>query len=229
MPYREWLPRIVPTWLQGEWGGKLLEAIGEELDECIDELLQARKVFMPGEVAITDAADEALAEIGRERQLERGPAETAIAYGERLRLAWDVLPRMGSHPALLEQLQIAGFDRANLYVIQRSGRRTTRTSLGDMTIVDGPVWTFSPKPPEAYAEFGLLFTAPQPALTWDPLTGSLSEDAAKLNRIAWRWRPGKADFMGTAIINSGAAWGWPTTRTWGSFNWGGSSTFIPPR
>jgi hypothetical protein len=229
MPYADWLTRLMPTWLQGAWGAALIEAIGEELDECNDELIQARKASMPTQVATTPAADKALAEIGFERQLERGPVETAVAYGERLRLAWDVFLRMGSHGALLGQLDIAGYDRPNLYVIQRSGRRSTRTGLGVTTFANGPVWTWSGKPPEAYAEFGLLFTVAQPSLTWDPVTGIFSAAAAKLNRIAWRWRPGKADFMGTVIIASGATWGWPTTRTWGAFNWGGTGSFIPPR
>ncbi len=226
--YVDWLPRLVPTWLQGEWGGKWLTAVSAELDEITDELIQARKVSMPGAVSTTVAAAQALAEIGDERQLERGPTETDAQYGERLRLAWDVFPRMGAHGALLGQLDIAGFDRPNLYVIQRSGRRSTRTGGGATTFTDGPIWTWSGKPPEAYAEFGLLFTAAQPSITWSSGAG-FSEAAAKLNRLAWKWRPGKADFMGTTIIVSGATWGWPTTRTWGSFNWGGSSVFIPPR
>jgi hypothetical protein len=228
MPYREWLTHLAPTWLQNKWGGRFLQAIGDELDEIMDELLQARRVSMPTEVSGTVAADAALDLLARERVLERGPTETAAHLGERIRTAWDKLPTMGSHPALLEQLDIAGFDRANLFVIQRSGRRSTRTVGGATTIADGPVWTWSAKPPEAYAEFGLLFTAAQPSITWDSGAG-FSADAAKLNRITWLWRPGKADFLGTVIIASGAAWGWPTTRTWGSFNWGGTGAFIPPR
>jgi len=228
MLYQDWLPKLAPPALQGTWSGRLIKALGAELDECTDEMIQARKLSMPGTVSTMPAATEALAKIGAERQLERGPTETDAQYGERLRLAWDVFPRMGSHGALLGQLDIAGYDRANLYVIQRSGRRSTRTSLGATTITDGPVWTWSGKPPEAYAEFGLLFVAAQPSITWDSLLG-FSAAAAKLNRIVWRWRPAKADFIGTAIIASGATWGWPTTRTWGSFNWGGTGSFIPPR
>jgi hypothetical protein len=228
MPFVDWLPRLMPPWLQEEWGTKLITAFAAELDEITDELVQARRAFMPTEVANTLAAAEALELIGEDRQLERAPVETDAAYAERLRLAWDTWKAAGSHKALLQQLVVAGFDRPNMAVIQRSGRRTTISGGGVMTVTDGPVWTFDAKGPIAYAQFGLLFTAAQPTLTWSAGAG-FSDAAATLNRIANRWRPAKAEFMGTTIITSGATWGWPTTRTWGSFNWGGTSVFIPPR
>lgn len=224
--YAEWLLKTVaPPWLQGEWGGKMIEAVGEELDAQIARLIQARKAMMPGLAAAE--TPEAVALIAEERGLEIGDGESTAAHAERLRKAWDTYKRMGSHPALLEQLHIAGFDTGSLHVIQRSGRRAQRTGGGTVVFADGPIWSWSAESPLAYAEFGLLFDSNQPDLTWSTADG-YSVLAAKLNRIVNRWRPAKAVFKGTIIIVSGATWGWPPTRTWGSFNWGGVTRFIPP-
>jgi hypothetical protein len=223
MPYATWLPSIVPHWLQRQWGGGVIEAIGEELDELLGEMVQARKAMMPARAAAASFAD-ALVYLGAERQLDRGPGESNAAYGARLVAAWATWVRAGSPRALLEQIKVAGFDSATAHVVQRSGRRVRLDGGGNLVITDGAPWTWSAKPPEAYAEFGILFTAPQPLLTWSAGAG-LSQAAARLHVIAKRWRPAKADFMGTVIVNSGPTWG---LMTWGSFTWGGSSTFLPP-
>ncbi len=229
MAYVEWLKTYVAGFLQSEWGAKLIAAVAAELDELTDELTQARRAAIPGAVVGSEAAADALEALGSERQLERGPTETDEEYSERLRFAWETWTLAGGHMTLLQQLSIAGFDRANLYVMQKSGRRSSiNAGLDVMTLVDGPVWLGDAKPAIAYAAFGLLFVAPQADLTWTPAAG-FSEEAAKLHRIARRWRPAKAAFWGTQVLGTGAWYGWPTTRTWGSFNWGGTSTFLPPQ
>lgn len=226
--YREWLMGLVPGWLQRTWGGGYLREVGSEMDELTDELMQARKAMMPNYAGAGPATD-ALARIGWERGLERGPTETDGSYGERLRQAWLTLPRRGSPKGLLGQLRALEYDYTVLFYVQRSGRRVTISGALDITIDDGDVWTFGDgKPPEAYAQFGLLFTADQPDITWSEADG-FSDRAAQLNRVANRWKPAKAEFMGTWIMASGAFWGHPSTRTWGSFDWGGTGTHIPPR
>lgn len=227
MPYADWITRISPPWLQRDWAGGFMRAAGAELDEMVAEMIQARRAMMPG-IAAASSFDDALAFIGSERQLERGPSETSASYGERLRLAWDTWQRAGSHKALLEQLRIAGFPAVstNLFSIQRSGRRCRLDGAGTLVITDGAIWTFDGKPPEAYAQMGLLFLADQPDLTWTEGDG-FSAEAARFNRIVHRWRgPAKAEFMGTHIVVSGSYWG---DMTWGSFTWGGVGRFIPPR
>lgn len=228
MPYAQWLPRLVPHWLQRQWAGGVIETVAEELDDIVDTATRVRKSFLVGESLGTAMAEEALARAGSERQLERGPSESAASYAARLQTAWDTWLRAGSHLALLQQIRIAGFDTASLQIIQRSGRRTAIDGSGNLVVVDGPIWTWSTSEgPEAYAEFGLIYTAPQAGLTWSPSTG-LSPAASKLHRIVHRWRPAKARFMGTRIFESGAFWGWPPDRTWGSFNYGGSLVYLPP-
>lgn len=225
--YKEWIPNeLVPPPLQGEWSAKYLQLIGAELDETLDELTQAVRAPMPGGLPNTPATDAALALIGRERQLERYAGETAATYAERLRQAWVTWKFAGSHFGLLEQLYLAGFDSAHLYVVQKSGKRVKFTAPDTLTITQGAPWTMDAKPPEAYASFGLLFTAAQPAITWDAGAG-FSDAAAQLNRIAWRWRPARAEFWGTQILGTGASWG---LVNWGAFNWGGTGgAYIPPK
>ncbi len=227
MLYSKWIQLLMPGPQQGPWSARFMKVIGEVIDEIVDELTQAARIGMPGAMNGTPASDEALALIGLERQLEAGTLETDASYAARLYSAWDTWKEAGSHAALLKQLYIAGFDITNLYVIQKSGKRSQLTPPSTITYTQGPVWTLDGKPAEAYAAFGLLFVTPQPLLTWSEGVG-YSDAAAHLHRIARRWRPAKAEFWGTEILISGAAWGWPTTRTWGSFNWGGTTTFLPP-
>jgi hypothetical protein len=222
MPYRNWLPQQIPDPFLGPSGLKFWAEMGGVLDDLRAQLVEAARASMPGA-----GPDDALPYIGSEVQLEQGAGESNAKYAERLRLAFDTWKRGGSHPAILQQLALAGFDVANLFMIQRSGRRSSIDGDGVTTFVDGPLWTWSAKPPEAYAEFGLLFTVPQPDLDWSEV-GGFSEGAAKLNRIVRKWKKGNADFHGTRILESGAWWGWPTTRTWGSFVYGGATSFIPP-
>lgn len=222
MPYREWLPQQLPAPYLGPDGTAFWQELGGQLDRMRAQIVEAVRASMPGA-----GPDDALPFIGSEVQLEQGAGESNSRYAERLRLAYDTWRRGGSHPSMLQQLTLAGFDRENLFIIQRSGRRSSIDDVGVTTFEDGPIWSWSAKSPIAYAEFGLLFVAAQPSLTWSEEDG-FSAAAAKLNRIVRKWKPGKADFHGTRILESGAWWGWPTTRTWGSFVYGGATTFIPP-
>jgi hypothetical protein len=222
MPYAEWLPRLAPGWLQRKWGGGYLRAVGAEMDELRDEIAQARRAGYPTYAGMGPATD-GLARMGAERGLERG-TETDEVYAERLRRAWETLPRRGSPKALLLQLKILGYDYANLMYVQRSGRRVKVDVADEITITDGAIWTFDGKPAQAYAQWGLVFEIAQPSITYS--SGVFSAAAARLNRIAWRWRPAQTEFMGTWIIGSGTYWG---EEDWGAFNWGGTGSFIPPR
>lgn len=228
MLWEEWLPALAPGWLQRQWGGGYLRAVGAEQDELLSEVIQARKAMMPNYAGAGPATD-ALPIIGAERGLERGPSDTDASYGERLRRAWETLPTRGSPRGLLTQLRVMGFDWERLNYIQRSGRRVKLALDGTVTISDGPIWTFDGKSPLAYAQYGLLFETDQPTITWSGGAG-FSAEAALLNRLAYRWRNSKAEFMGTWILGTGRIWGWPTTVNWGTGTWGGSGgRHIPPR
>ncbi len=224
MPYSEWLPLLAPNWQQGPVGRPFLEQLGGLCDDERDLLVAAVQMRMPDVTPL-----EALPYIGWERQLEQGVVEAPELYAGRLKQAWTIWQDAGSHPALLRQLDLAGFTDTK-WIVQRNGRRSTITS-NVVTFATGPFWTFDGKPTSFYNQFGLLFPGAMPTVTWDPANG-FSADAAKINRLCWKWRPGKADFMGTFIIDSSAVWGWPTTRNWGGggVNWAsGTARFIPPR
>lgn len=233
MPYADWLPAQMPTSLQGPWGERLARALGEEFDEQAGNLRAAVLSAFP-----EHAPADALAYIGRELSLPQGAGETDDAYAARLTQAFSAWKRAGSHPALLEQLKLAGLDYANMYVIQANGRRSSIDASNAVTFADGPPvqfvaeqvspnWDQSKLGPEIWQRFGLLFTVDQPALTHSG--GVFSALAAAMNAICWKWRPARMIYMGASIIVSGGVWGWPTTRTWGDGSmWGGVTRHIPP-
>jgi len=225
MPYADWLPLLAPNWLQGPVGKPFLQQLGQLLDDERALLVAATQARFPDVTPL-----EALPIMGAERQLEQGPNEAPELYAGRLKNAWGTWKDAGSHPALLRQLEIAGFTVSDKWLIQRNGRRSTITA-NVVSFASGPFWTFDGKPPAFYNQFGLLFPGAMPSVTWDPTNG-FSPDAATINRLCQKWRPGKAKFMGTYVIASSAVWGWPTTRTWGGMgvNWAsGSARFIPPK
>jgi hypothetical protein len=222
MEYRDWLSRIGPTWLQKENAAGFLGAVGGALDEQRDLLIEAVLARMP-----IDTPADALDEIGRDRQLERGVGETDSAYRLRLQAAWDTWAEAGSHESVLRQLQLAGF--TGMYLIQRNGRMTNITGANVVFSTVPSPWTFDSRSTAWYNQFGIVFPADVASVTYSG--GTFSTAAATLNRLVRQWKPGKAHFMGTWIVVSAPSWGWPKTVTWGGGGrtWGGGSTrYIPP-
>ncbi len=221
--YREWLPKFAPTWLQAQWGAAMLATIGGELDDQRELMTAATRARFPG-----DAPADALPRIGDDRLLERGSGESDLAYAARLIAAWDAWALAGSRRAILLQLKIAGF--TGMYLMQRNGRRSSLDGSDNLVMTPGPGWAWDYRGPEWFNQFGVVFGVDVPSLTY--VSGVLSDDATKLNRIVHRWKQGRAMFMGTWILESGQLWGWPLSRTWGGVGvlWGsGVSRFIPPR
>jgi hypothetical protein len=228
MPYSEWLPLIQPPWLQREWGGKLMKVIGQAADDERELVTEATKARMPG-VGPSDA----LPVIGDERQIIRGASEADDDYAERLRTAWTAWELAGSHRGLLSQLRAIGYEDA--YIVQRNALRTHYDDPLVTEVIDYDIgsyfWTFDSRPERWYNQFGIVFPADEPDLTWDEMTGIFSEDAVRVNTLARQWKPGKAMFFGTWILLTGPVWGnfIPTERLWNDDNWGtGGSRFIPP-
>lgn len=216
MPYRDWLPRAAPPWLQKGWGRKVLEEVGGAIDDQRDRLNQAVKARFPAY-----APADALPQIGKDRTLLRGPTDTDATYGERLRTAWTTWELAGGHKGLLTQLYASGFTTAN--IIQKNGRYTSIDGAGTVTFTDfvGP-FVFDYRDASYYNQFAILFPADVPSVV------AGSADAATIHKLARAWKPGKAMYMGIFVITGTPVWGWPTTRTWGTDNWAsGGSRYIP--
>lgn len=75
----------VPPWLTRVVGEKYLRALGDEIDALVTRVSQAVRHRFPN-----DIDESALARIGRERRIRRGPGEDPETYATRLRGWWDM-------------------------------------------------------------------------------------------------------------------------------------------
>jgi hypothetical protein len=97
--YASRLLELVPPWLSRENGERVLGGIADYLDarkQLLSEAVQAR--FPKA------SAEDALAYIGRDRRIRRGPLEPAAIYAARLPRWWDAHRARGSAGELLRQL-----------------------------------------------------------------------------------------------------------------------------
>ena len=101
LTFRDTLARIVPKWLQGTIGARVLYSMAVHLDGALDLVAEGVKARFPGR---PDAAIDALPLIGNERRIRRGPTETVEHYSGRLLTWWDDHKRRGGPYALLDQV-----------------------------------------------------------------------------------------------------------------------------
>jgi hypothetical protein len=250
MSFADWLRKQTPTWFRNTNGDALWKQTGAMLDKQTDLLLQGvlsrfptkgslDNVTDPVNPAYALPADDALTAQGFDRQLPRGPGETSAAYSARLQAAWDAWHYGGSHWGVLQALRLAGFTGPTAYVVQDNGRFVRLTgSAGlpaDMTFgtlsvcADSgrPGWVFDTRR-DFFSRFALVYTS-MPAGA-----GALNTSAGQSaqNTIVRAWKPSEAIFAGTYVITGARIWGFsaspPALPTWGTGNWGGSSTFIGP-
>lgn len=240
MPFAKEMHKLGPAWMQRERGRLFWGAIGQVIDEQNANLKAATMARFP------DYApdDTALGAIGNDRQLLRGPAETAAAYKVRLKTAFTAWLLAGTPAGILLQLKAQGFPMGTngAHIVNHGGRwyrlnagtdalefgatmdcmnRTDLTGVIPATKLKGFTLDWRD---QFYSRFVLLFPADYSALR--PGT----ETAARLNAIVAKWKPAKAIYDGCTVIVSGGTWGWPITKTWGDGGlWGGSTVYmIPP-
>jgi hypothetical protein len=207
---------------------------GAEKDVLYERARQGLLTSMP-----TYGAADALPYTGEERKLPRAtlidgtPNETDAVYGERLRTSWDAdngWTPGGSHGSLLRALDRAGFpmgDPAGAHIMQVYKRWSWLSASGGSPVYGTHTrrWTYGGVPERMWNRYSIIFGADVPELT----VGSPAADA--LNAIVDEWGPRKMLFMGTWIVVSGLAWGWPPgVHTWGEGGlvWGGVVRVIPP-
>lgn len=231
MPYADYLPTIAPPWLGPEAGDDYWTQVGVVFDSVRTRAITAGKARFPS-FAPTDALDA----IGADRKLPRGAGETNADYAARLRAAWEtwggddtpltgVGGGAGTHLAMLRALALLGLPVGvdGVTIVQQNGWFSqlvddlvvisplmdciNRTDLSG-AVNPRPGWTFEGRD-NFYSEFGLLFPVDVPALTVG------SQLALSLFDTVNKWRPAKALFIGTWVIE-GITLGWPTGRTLGT-------------
>lgn len=223
--YATYLPTQGAPWLQQTNGQALSGALGSELDTQLDRLRQGLLARFPVKGNVQAGvyglpSDDALDQIGADRQLPRGSGESSAAYAARLLAAWDAWEFAGTHYGVLRALQVAGY--ANMVIVQDNGRWAKLVgSAGDITdltfgtlmaCVTRPSshagWTFDGRI-DFYSRFGIVFTA-------DAANLSSTAGQLTLNAIVNLWRPAKAQYVASYVILAGRLLGWPTGRTLGT-------------
>jgi hypothetical protein len=247
MSFETYLPSIAPPWLAGPSGGPYWGKVGKLFDDVSLRMKDAVKARFP-----SNAATDGLDQVGRDRYLPRGPGEGNIPYALRLLGAWttwagDNTPLTGvgggagAHLAMLSALRVLGLPigATGMTIVQQNGRYAQLSGGGALVVgslmncvnridLSGvinarPGWTFEGRD-NFFSEFGIVFPVDVPSLT---LGSSL---ATQVNDGARKWKPGKAVFVGTWVIQTGITLGWPTGRTLGTDpNLGGNVIrYLPP-
>lgn len=99
MPFRDSILEVSPPSLLGPIATANQYAVGVALDAIVDWMIDGVKASMPG-----SGPEDALAYIGRDMQIDRGPNETSAHYIERLRNAIPSHRIRGNGGEMLRQL-----------------------------------------------------------------------------------------------------------------------------
>lgn len=214
--------RIVPPWLTRTFGGRLMLACADVLEEFVQRGANGVQLRFP-----TDSPEPAaLALTGRERRMLRGPAETATNYARRLRTWWTAHKRRGNAYAMLEQLfdYLAGSTILPPYdQVSYSG---LRHSIDANRVVTRDQISWSADGSGKWARTWVFFY-----LAADP--GVLSEDQKEVYRAIPRaWNAAHIDKTTIVILwgSGGSLLGYPPGRFLGTpphaLGGGGSSGSI---
>lgn len=149
---------IMPPWLQRTVGAKLLTAIGEQIEALLVRTALSVKLRFPGHDE-ANVDEEALAYIGRDRKIRRGPSEDAVTYARRLRLWFQTHRTRGGAYALLRQLHAYTLDWLNVRmdVVAKSGRRRWIDEDG---VITADTITWDTDPDQGWAHVWLFFYLP---------------------------------------------------------------------
>lgn len=125
------LLQSVPPWLTREVGGALIRQFGGLLDAIAVRGADGVKLRFPTLLLDTTA----LALIGQERRIRRGPGEAASTYASRLPRWWDDHRGRGGPYALLRQLYayFAATLRRPIDLVYQSGTRYRMDVAGEIT------------------------------------------------------------------------------------------------
>lgn len=213
--YRQYALDAAPPWLLNQDGEAFLRAIGDVRDGLVQQLKAGVKARFPGE-----AAPDALTEIGADRQLPRGPADTDATYAARLQGAWDAWSWAGTPTGVLNALWDAGYTNVVLLTQRRSHTLDGSRALVTATLTPARGFGLGPT---FWNTFLVWFPTPFIAAWSGGVPSTSSAEADSVRRLVNRWKPGIARVAGYVATVSGHFWGQPGLN-WGAggINWGGS-------
>lgn len=208
----------MPPWFRRTRGGAFVLGLGDQLDVLAQQAADAVKHRFP--VATSDA--DALALLGAERRILRGPREDAATYASRLLTWWDDHRGRGGPYALARQ--IWGYWRTSINppfeIVYTSGRRFSVSTSGVVTRDD-----ISWSAPAAWAQYWIFFhltgltttfvdelgdvvvTDTGATLVFDTLTGGAvtEEEAAQFTTVPREWSPAHVQRVNVVLLY-GTGW-----------------------
>ena len=236
---------ISPPWLRRIVGGAIVQGIGDPMDTEAARVVEGMRKRFP-ELGADEAA---LALLGRERRILRGPGELGSTFAVRLKKWWDAHRTRGGAYALLNQLRDFFLETNNVPIQYIANSGTSVTIAADGTTARSTVtgWTGDGEIPPQWARFFLvfyldadtfafpLFTAGgDPVLTagGDPVLVDVSiyaltaEDIETICSVPREWSAAHIDRIYIILFPAtGQAWGLPPGITWGGggLTWGGGA------
>lgn len=217
--FKDYMVELSPSWLRGPRGEAWMRALGDVKDSLVARAKQAVQARMPAL-----ATDDALAEIGVERQIPRSIGESRASYAGRLRGAWESWPWGGTPTGLLRALWYQGY--TNVELVIANGRAYKLNNDFGVDVTSGSQLEFGTG---LWSTFIVYFPNPLPS-DWiaNGVPASNSNEANAIRTTIQKWKPGFATLSSIVIYQSGLTWGYPY-GTWGSGTvWGGSAISWSP-
>lgn len=231
--YSDYQFALQPPHLSGPWGEKWARSFGLLKDGLSRSFVYAVKARF-----VSVCPEDGLAYIGWERDLERGPSESASSYRIRLKNAWVDYEWMGTDKGIADNLAVLGItativrDRGKSWIRDTSlpylgsyvslGATAFTHDSNDPGDVWGRMWIIITDPPwsriESYTDLAALYPTwgdwSAAGIGWG-LTASLDE-IGRIRRIAKKWTGSHALVVNIIVISRGRVFGFPLVADYSS-------------
>lgn len=223
LSFRFAMRRFVPPWLRRTVGGAIMDSLGVPVETLVDRCIESVKIRFPSE-----RFPDALAYIGRDRRIPRGPNEIDYTYSARLRLWWDAHLTRGGPYALLEQMYafFQATDNPTIAVVGNSGIRHVVDPSGNITRdeIGSAGWTGDGEHPSKWARIFVIFQLSSSLFQGVSIYTLTDTQKAIACAVPVAWNAAHIERIYIRLLPSdGILWGYPETLEWGDAGrtWGG--------
>jgi len=203
--FRQYARTLSPTWLRGEWSGRIVSFAAIVFDVI------AESVFQAGASNLMKAPSfqaDALGRIGSERMMERYFGESEDGYKQRLLGAWRAWSQAGTPASIIEQLAALGLTASVKENWQWNWDGDSANFSRFWVIITGHPWV--PRKWGDGSKWG-------PSSLWGARrTPPSMIDARAIRRVIKKWKAGHTVCPYAVIVFDLAAWAALTPDgTWG--------------
>lgn len=215
--YADHTPALQPPWLRDPRGMDALHSgKGDTKDSIVERMKDAVCSRFP-----LKAPSDGLNNLGQERNIPRGGAESDASYATRLVAAWTSWQKAGTGEGVVRALVDAGYpnalvaqQRSMWFQIDGSGALVMTARPAEEWRIDGNAALWN--------RFVVVLPAPFPFVGAVPADGSL--EASRVASIILSWKPALSVCSGIAVLANSTDITWdyyPAGATWNS--WGRST------